>query len=99
MYIILWEFTVAPEHVPAFEAAYGPAGSWVALFRRAPAYLGTELLTDRNGRYLTLDRWRNRAAYDSFRRSATADYAALDAACESLTTTEREIGGFDTVDP
>jgi hypothetical protein len=37
------------------------------------------------GRYLTLDRWRDRAAYESFRRSAAADYAALDAAREALT--------------
>jgi heme-degrading monooxygenase HmoA len=97
MYVILWEFAVAPEHVPAFEAAYGPAGAWVALFRRAPAWLGTELLSDGRGRYLTLDRWRDRASYESFRRAAAADYAALDAACESLTTIEREIGTFETV--
>jgi quinol monooxygenase YgiN len=97
MYVVIWEFTVPPEHVPAFEAAYGPAGAWVALFRRAPAWLGTELLADRSGRYLTLDRWRDRAAYDAFRQSAAADYASLDAACQSLTAAERQIGTFDTV--
>lgn len=99
MYVVIWEFAVPPEHVPAFEAAYGPAGAWVAMFRRAPAWLGTELLADGTGRYLTVDRWRDRAAYDAFRRSAAPDYAALDAACESLTAAEREIGAFDTVDP
>ena len=97
MYIVIWEFTVPPERVPAFEAAYGPAGAWVALFRRAPAWLGTELLADGRGRYLTIDRWRDRAAYDAFRRSAAADYRSLDAACEALTAAEREIGAFETV--
>ncbi len=84
-------------HAAAFEAAYGPAGAWVALFCRAPARLGTELLADGSGRYLTLDRWRDRAAYDAFRQSAAADYATLDAACEALTAAEREIGAFETV--
>jgi quinol monooxygenase YgiN len=97
MYVIVWEFIVAPDHVPAFEAAYGPVGVWVALFRRSPAWLGTDLLSDGAGRYLTLDRWRDRAAYEAFRLSAAADYAALDAACEALTTTEREIGTFETI--
>jgi quinol monooxygenase YgiN len=98
MHVVVWEFTVRSEHIAAFEAAYGPAGAWVALFRRAPAWLGTELLAGGSGRYLTLDRWRDRAAYDAFRQSAAADYAALDAACEALTAAEREIGAFDTVD-
>ena len=98
MHVIIWEFTVRLENVLAFEAAYGPAGAWVALFRRAPGYRGTELLAAGNGRYLTLDRWTDRAAYGAFRRSAAADYAALDTRCESLTAAEREIGTFDTVD-
>ena len=97
MYIIVWEFVVPPEQVRAFEAAYGPAGAWVALFRRSPAYLGTDLLGDGTGRYLTLDRWRDRPSYESFRRAAAADYAALDAAGEALTASERELGTFETV--
>ena len=97
MHVIIWEFTVRPESVAAFEAAYGPAGAWVALFRRAPGYLATELLTAGDGRYLTLDRWTDRAAYAAFRQSTAADYAALDARCESLTAAEREIGTFETV--
>ena len=97
MYVLIWEFTVRPEQVPAFEAAYGPAGAWVALFRRAPGYRGTELLAAGGGRYLTLDRWTDRAAYAAFRQSAAPDYAALDAQCEALTASEREIGAFETV--
>jgi heme-degrading monooxygenase HmoA len=97
MRVIIWEFTVRPEQAPGFEEAYGPAGAWVALFRRAPGYLGTELLSAGGGRYLTLDRWADRAAYAAFRESAAADYAALDAHCETLTAGEREIGVFETV--
>ena len=103
MYVVIWEFSVRPAHVAAFEAAYGPAGAWVALFQRAPGYLVTELLgvpglnPGTSGRYLTLDRWRDRAAYAAFRHSAAADYAALDTGFESLTVAEREIGAFDTI--
>lgn len=97
MYVVIWEFSVRPAHATAFEAAYGPAGAWVALFQRAPGYLGTELLAAGAGRYLTLDRWRDRAAYAAFRQSAAADYAALDTGFESLTVAEREIGAFDTI--
>jgi len=98
MYLVIWEFTVRPDQVPAFEAAYGPAGAWAVLFRRAPGYLGTELLAAGDGRYLTLDRWADRAAYAAFRQSAAADYLALDARCEALTAGEREIGAFETVE-
>ncbi len=43
----------------AFEELYGPEGEWVRLFRRSPAYRGTELLEDLDSpnRFVTIDRW------------------------------------------
>ena len=41
MFVILWQFDIAEDKTPAFEAAYGPAGSWATLFRSSPEYLGT----------------------------------------------------------
>lgn len=95
-FVVLWEFDVPAEGVEAFRRAYGPGGSWAALFRRAPGYLGTMLLADRAaaGRFITVDRWIDEAAYHTFRERFAGEYAALDASCEALTRTERPLGTF-----
>src|SRR5262245_54305425 len=91
MYLVIREFIVRWERAAAFEAAYGPTGTWARLFRRAPGYLGTELLTVSHGRYLTLDRWSDHAAYNSFLVAADADCDRLGTECRALTAVEREI--------
>jgi heme-degrading monooxygenase HmoA len=96
MYLILWEFTVRPERAAEFERAYGTNGDWAKLFARSARYRGTELLRDREtaGRYLTIDRWTSGDAYEAFERRWRAEYDALDGKCETLTLTERRLGGF-----
>ena len=47
MIVIVWEFRVQPGQAAGFERAYAPEGDWARLFRRSPAYRGTELLRDR----------------------------------------------------
>ncbi len=93
MYEIVWEFRPAPECEQEFEAAYGPAGPWVALFRRDPGFLGTQLVAPREpgGWYRTIDRWESTAAYERFRKTWDAEYVALDRACEALTLHERPL--------
>jgi heme-degrading monooxygenase HmoA len=51
-----------------FEQVYGPEGEWAAFFREGAGYLGTELLRDVElpGRYLVVDRWESREAYQAF---------------------------------
>ena len=95
----LWEFRVRPERLSEFEAAYGPDGDWVRLFHRDSAYLGTDLLRDRDdpSRFLTIDRWSSREACLAFRERFRPDYEALDARCEGLTLSERPLGDFDRV--
>jgi hypothetical protein len=46
-------------------------------------------------RFLTLDRWESRAAYESFRRERSTEYSAIDAACEGLTTAERFLTAWE----
>lgn len=96
MYVILWEFRPAPGREPEFEQAYGPDGRWIQLFRRAPGYLGSELLHDADdfNRYLTLDRWETAEAYERIRVACGADYESLDRECEGLTVHEARIGTF-----
>ena len=93
-HVLVWEFRVAPGRREEFERRYGPAGDWARLFARGHGYLGTQLLRDADDpdRYLTLDRWRSAAEWQAFRAMHAADYAALDAACEALTSAERSLG-------
>jgi heme-degrading monooxygenase HmoA len=98
---VLWEFEVEAERAEEFEREYGGEGGWVKLFRRGEGYQGTTLLRDRDKplRYVTVDRWSSREAYDAFRRRYADEYAAIDARCEKLTRAERLIGYFEEVQP
>jgi quinol monooxygenase YgiN len=95
-YVYVWEFLVRPEREQEFLAAYGPAGSWSLLFRRAPGYTETILLQDQStpGRFLTIDRWSSSTAHDRFRARFQAEYQALDRACEAFTHHEASLGSY-----
>ena len=96
----IWEFDVPAASEAEFRRHYGPRGSWAALFRNDPGFIETLLLEDpsRQGRYLTIDRWRSAEAYLSFRESYREQYRALDQICEGFTTQETNLGSFLVVD-
>lgn len=95
-YSYVWEFLISAQCRAAFEQHYGPEGTWVQLFGRAPGYRETLLLSDRSnpGRYLTVDRWQSEQAYVDFRSAFSAQYTELDADCGKLTTGEVFLGAF-----
>jgi quinol monooxygenase YgiN len=99
-YVYIWEYTVLPERVVDFERAYGPDGAWVALFKRANGYIRTELYQDRHisNRYLTIDCWESKEAWQAFRTVLSAEFEAIDAQCEGFTLEEREIGQLTPVE-
>jgi 8-oxo-dGTP diphosphatase len=97
-HVLVWEFRAAEGREAAFEVAYGPEGDWARFFRQDPAYLGTELLRGRDGRYVTLDRWRSKAAFEAFRAARREAYADLDRRMERLTGHEAPIGAIDEVE-
>ena len=96
MFVVVWQFEIAEDQIPAFEAAYGPEGSWAQLFRTSPDYQGTELLRDAciPGLYLTIDRWASDEAFRAFRKAHDAEYETLDRACDALTQRETRIGAY-----
>ena len=96
----MWEYVVAPEQTSAFEQVYGPSGDWVRLFRRAKGYLRTELHRDREQphRFITIDYWETKAAWEAFRAGYAREFEILDAACAALTTRETEVGRFRLVE-
>jgi heme-degrading monooxygenase HmoA len=100
VYVLIWAFRPGPGREIEFEQAYGPRGSWADLFQKAPGYLGTDLLraADDSGRYLTVDRWQSRGAYEAFRVSRPAEYEILDRACEALTASEERLGDYVLVE-
>lgn len=95
-YTYIWEFDVPAENQREFERIYGPDGQWVALFCRASGFSGTLLLQDRTtpNRYLTIDRWRDEAAYRKFLDQFADEYAALDLTCEGLAERETSLGSY-----
>jgi heme-degrading monooxygenase HmoA len=90
MYRIVWQFAAEPDRVAEFEREYGRDGVWARLFRGGEGYLGTELFRslDHPARFVTVDRWSSRAAYDAFRAAREQEYAAVDRQCERLTRAE-----------
>jgi heme-degrading monooxygenase HmoA len=94
--LVLWEFFVRPENQREFECLYGADGDWAQCFRQGAGYLGTELVRDLKNarRYVTVDRWESREAYEVFKSSHASAYKMLDERCERLTEREAEIGAF-----
>ncbi|NOH02890.1 MAG: antibiotic biosynthesis monooxygenase [Chloroflexi bacterium] len=99
MYIIIWEFQVETEQLIDFETAYASNGTWEELFKKSPAYLGTELLRDENdpNRYLAIDRWVSKGDYEAFRSQWKDEYEALDRECEGMTERESLLGIWEPI--
>jgi len=95
-YTYVWEFFTTPEARAQFEAAYGPNGAWIKLFRAAPGYIESILLQDTSNplRYITIDRWESAAAHASFRSRFSKQYDAIDRHCLEFTVRENLVGEF-----
>jgi heme-degrading monooxygenase HmoA len=82
-----------------FERAYGPNGEWAAFFREAQGFVGTELLreVENPGRYLLIDRWESREAFERFSAERQAEYfrRSEDAAVHYLQ--ELRLGAYENV--
>lgn len=96
MHVILWEFQARRGREAEFERAYGPDGTWANFFRQGEGFLGTELWRDQEkaGRYMTVDRWTTREAFEKFRAAHLDEYQAIDRRSEALTEREAQIGAF-----
>jgi heme-degrading monooxygenase HmoA len=97
MYRIVWEYDVRASEVPQFEDVYGREGLWTKLFSNSPDYVSTELFRSlaKSNRFINMDFWRSRVAYESFRKAHAAEFAHLDEWCERLVEHERTLGVTD----
>lgn len=99
--VIIWEFYALPGCETRFERVYGPDGEWAQFFKSGLGYIGTELSRDCKvpRRYVTLDFWSSRTAYDKFREANLPEYQVLDQRSEALTERETELGCFERILP
>ena len=97
MYRLVWEFDAKPECVTEFELEYGTEGRWAQFFSASPDFLGTELYRNTRAaeRFIAVDVWRNRSAYEAFRKANATEYAAIDESCRKLLNHERMLGVTD----
>jgi len=89
----VWEYDVPEPARADFERVYGADGDWARLFSASEGFLGTELFASASvpGRYLTVDRFTDEAAWHAFLAEHREAYERLDAASERLTESEREL--------
>jgi heme-degrading monooxygenase HmoA len=83
----------------AFRRVYGSDGEWATFFRGGRGYVGTELLQDveHPGRYLVIDRWESRDAYNEFVERHRAEYMRRVDETVFLYDHELRIGTFESV--
>jgi heme-degrading monooxygenase HmoA len=98
MFICVWEFMVTEGAERDFERIYGMDGAWMELFRQSPDYISTELFHDTadTRRYLTIDRWKSKSAFDDLKRRWRDQYLTLDGRCNCLIDSERLIGEIES---
>jgi heme-degrading monooxygenase HmoA len=82
-----------------FERVYGPDGDWARFFGQGEGYVGTELLRDVEapGRYLVIDRWESRDAYNAFIEANRAEYMRRVDETGFLYQQELRFGTFENV--
>jgi heme-degrading monooxygenase HmoA len=92
-------FVYDVSEVDDFERVYGPDGEWSQFFRNGRGYIGTELLRDveQPGRYVVVDRWETRDAYNTFVEQRREEYTRR--VDETVFHYERELrlGTFESV--
>ena len=99
MFTYIWEYHIKTACVQEFETAYGPAGTWVELFRQTTGYIRTELHQDRRqkNRYLTIDYWESAKAYQAFQQQFATQFETLNKQCDQWTHKEVHIGDFNEI--
>ncbi len=94
---VFYRYRVHPAQARAFEHAYGAAGSWVALFAKEAGFVRTRLFRHRSEPtvYLTVDVWRDKAAWDRFREENADEYARLGRRLRLLFLEEHLLGYYE----
>jgi heme-degrading monooxygenase HmoA len=97
--VIALVFAYDVADVEEFERVYGPDGEWAQFFRGGRGFVGTELLRDleQPGRYVVIDRWESRDAYNAFVDAHREEYMRRVDETVFLYDQELRLGTFETV--
>jgi hypothetical protein len=100
MYIVIWQYSVNPQHLQSFIDYYHAAGEWVKFFQPSPQYFGTEFyaLAESDYTFITIDKWMTQASYEQFLAEHKEAYQQLDKQCEGFTVEETLIGKYLTIE-
>ena len=95
MLVRVWEYDVPEGSRDEFERVYGADGDWARLFSSSSGYAGTELFASLSspGRYITVDRFSDEAAWEAFLARHWDAYVRLDERTAGLTADERALAG------
>jgi heme-degrading monooxygenase HmoA len=82
-----------------FESHYGPEGEWTTFFARGRGFVGAELLRDTEfpGRYVLIDRWETREAFEAFAAEHRDEYVQRAGDSELYYLQELRLGSFESV--
>ena len=96
-HVRVWKFRPTEGRVQEFARAYSSGGDWAQLFRNAPGFQGTTLMSPAapDEWWLTLDRWESSAKFDAFVQLFGDQYRALDAKLEDISGEEIFVGAFE----
>jgi heme-degrading monooxygenase HmoA len=97
--VIALVFAYETDDPERFEEVYGATGSWAGFFGGAPGYVGTELLRDveQPSRYLVVDRWESREAYNAFVEEHRDEYMRRVDETAFLYRQELRLGTFENL--
>jgi len=93
----VWKFRPPNGREAEFADAYSETGEWARLFRNAPGFQGTSLLSpaEPGGWWLTIDRWDTATNFEAFTEVFGEQYRALDAKLEGIAGVEEFVGAFE----
>ena len=99
-HVRVWKFTPPRGREAEFAKAYDSRGDWAQLFRHAPGYRGTTLMSpvESGDCWLTIDRWDSRENFEAFTEVFDDQYRALDAELEGIAGVEEFVGAFEEPD-
>jgi heme-degrading monooxygenase HmoA len=97
--VIALIFTYEATDPTAFEGVYGPDGDWATFFATGKGFVGTELVRDVEapGRYVVVDRWETREAYNEFVAANRDEYMRRVDETAFHYTQELRLGTFESV--
>jgi heme-degrading monooxygenase HmoA len=82
-----------------FEQVYGPDGDWARFFHTGRGFIGTELVRDveHPDRYLVIDRWESREAYNDFIAAHRDEYLRMVDETAFHYDRELRLGTFESI--